>query len=174
MFCLTQQKQADLTVASSLSQITSGYCPKTWEVNNQLTDTTAGNFCAGKKYSSMYSCAADCRYTSTSLNQTICHGLPDKLSYTSGMTYCSTVSRSLPALPQALLAILVSTRCQLCCSCASCVMTSCDSLSEMSSDRHGRLSQSYHLPVRCCTALHRAAQSQIAEVLCTAWSVSVW
>ncbi len=65
-------------------QITSGYCPKTWEVSNKLTETTAGNFCAGKKYSSMYSCAANCRYTSSSLNQSICEGLPDKLSYTSG------------------------------------------------------------------------------------------
>jgi len=134
---LTLHKQnANLTVVWLSAQITSGYCPKTWEVNNKLTDTTAGNFCAGKKYSSMYSCAADCRYTSTSLNQTICHGLPDKLSYTSGTTHCSFVSRSLPALPQALLAIVVSTRCQLCCSCAFCVVTSC----EMPTDRHPCLS----------------------------------
>ena len=65
-------------------QITSGYCPKTWEVSNSLTKTTAGNFCAGKKYSSMYSCAANCRYSSSQLEQAQCAGLPDKLSYTSG------------------------------------------------------------------------------------------
>lgn len=162
---LTLHKQnANLTVVWLSAQITSGYCPKTWEVNNKLTDTTAGNFCAGKKYSSMYSCAADCRYTSTSLNQTICHGLPDKLSYTSGTNYCSFVSCRLPALPQALLA-MVCTRCRVCCNCACCVVTSCDSLSEMPTDRHGCLSQSYHLPVRCCTALHKAAQFHSTEVL---------
>ena len=65
-------------------QITSGYCPKTWEVSNSLTKTTAGNFCAGQKYSSMYSCAANCRYSSSQLEQAQCAGLPDKLSYTSG------------------------------------------------------------------------------------------
>lgn len=71
------------TRACSL-QITSGYCPKTWEVSNSLTKTTAGNFCAGQKYSSMYSCAANCRYSSSQLEQAQCAGLPDKLSYTSG------------------------------------------------------------------------------------------
>ena len=65
-------------------QVTSGYCPKTWEVSNSLTKTTAGNFCAGSKYSSMYSCAANCRYSSSQLQQAQCAGLPDKLSYTSG------------------------------------------------------------------------------------------
>lgn len=66
-------------------QITSGYCPKTWEVSNKLTETTTGNFCAGPKYSSMYSCAANCVWSSETLQQPMCQGLPDKLSYQSGL-----------------------------------------------------------------------------------------
>ena len=65
-------------------QITSGYCPKTWEVSNKLTETTTGNFCAGTKYSSMFSCAANCVWSSEALQQPNCDALPDKLSYQSG------------------------------------------------------------------------------------------
>ena len=72
-------------------QITAGYCPKTWEVKNTLTDTTTGNFCSGKKYSSMYSCAANCRWNSSALDQPDCAGLPDKLSYTSGECHRRTI-----------------------------------------------------------------------------------
>ena len=68
----------------ALVQITSGYCAKTWEVSNTLTKTSIGNFCATPRYSSKYSCAANCVYTSQKLRQAQCAGLPDRLSYFQG------------------------------------------------------------------------------------------
>ena len=75
---------ATLPVCPALVQITSGYCPKTWEVSNTLTKTSIGNFCATPRYSSKYSCAANCVYTSQKLRQAQCAGLPDLLSYFQG------------------------------------------------------------------------------------------
>ncbi len=75
---------ATLPVCPTLVQITSGYCPKTWEVSNTLTKTSIGNFCATPRYSSKYSCAANCVYTSQKLRQAQCAGLPDRLSYFQG------------------------------------------------------------------------------------------
>lgn len=76
--CLNGQDEAE---CGASIQTTAGYCPKTWEVSNKLTQTTTGNFCAGSKFSSMYSCAAICRWKSKEDAK-----LPDKRSYQSGQS----------------------------------------------------------------------------------------